>query len=102
MDIVRPTVAMAIVVLEMLVIGAIDDRGWVVSRAVFDFLTIDVEIHQSLSPIDLARRPRRDQHLPSEPPVFRINGKIADAPIGVLKKEVRDITDLLVAGVDNQ
>ena len=86
--------------MEIFLIGPIDRGGCVVCRAVFDPLTIDIEVDQVIRPIDLLCRPWRDQDLLSGPPVLRIDDEILDTPIGIFDEEVLDVTDLAVAGVD--
>jgi len=68
--------------------------------AVFDPLTIDIEVYQPIRPIDLSCRPGRDQDLLPGPPVLRIDDKVTDAPIGILHEEVLEVTDLAVASMD--
>ena len=68
--------------------------------AAFDPLTIDIEVYQPIRPIDLSRRPGRDQDLLPGPPVLRIDDKVTDAPIGILHEEVLEVTDLAVASMD--
>ncbi len=82
-----------IVVLEMLLIGLIERCGCIVCRAVFDPLTIDIEVHQFIRPIDLSCRPWRDQDLFPGPPILRIDDEVFDAPISILHEKVRDVTD---------
>jgi hypothetical protein len=86
--------------METFLIGPIDRFGGIVCRAVFDPLTIDIEVHQFIRPIDLSCQPRRDQDLLPGPPVLRVNYEVMDAPIGILHKEVLDVTNLPVAGLD--
>jgi hypothetical protein len=85
---------------EFFVIGMIDGYRWIVCRAVLDPLTIDVEVHQLVRPVDLSGRPRRDQDLLAGPPVPRIDDEVMDAPIGVIDEEILDVADLAVAGID--
>jgi len=85
---------------ERFVIGLVDRRSCIISWAVFDPLTIDIEVHQFIRPIDLSCRPRRDQDLLPSPPVLRIDDKVMDAPIVILQKKVFDVTNLAVTGVD--
>src|SRR5579872_14858 len=89
-----------IIVMEMLLVGPINHRGRVVSWAVFDRLTIDIEVHEFILPINLSCRPWRDQNLLPGPPVLRIDDEVMDAPIGILHEKVSDVTDLAVAGMD--
>src|SRR5271169_5098939 len=86
--------------METFLIGSIDRCGGIVCRALFDLLTIDIEVHQFIRPIDLSCQPWRDQDLLPGPPVLRVDDEVMDAPIGILHKEVLDVTNLPVAGVD--
>src|SRR5208282_2289003 len=92
--------AVAIVVMEVLLISPIDRCGCIVCGAVFDPLTIDIEIDQAIRPIDLSRRPWRDQDLLPGPPVLGIDDEVMDAPIGILHEEVLDMAELAVARMD--
>src|SRR6185312_17174687 len=81
-------------------VGPIDRRRRIIWRTVFDPLTIAIKVHQLIRPVDLSCRPWRDQDLLPRPPILRIDDEIMDAPIGVLHKEILDVTDLAVAGMD--
>ena len=74
-------------------------RPSIVFRVVLDTLTIDIELHDVIQPIDLSCRPWRDQDLLSGPPVLRGDDKVTNAPIFILHEKVLDVTYLAVAGM---
>src|SRR6185437_1408744 len=86
----------AVIVVKLVLIGRIDRSRGVICRAVLDLLTIDIEVHQLIRPIDFSYRPWRDQNLLPGPPVLRIDDEVMDAPIGILHEEILDVTDLAV------
>src|SRR5271167_215596 len=90
----------AVVVVEPFLIGLIYGRGRIVCRAVFDLLTVDIEVHQSVRPVDLSHRARRDQDFLSGPPVPGIDGDISDAPAGIVHEEVLEMTEHAVGGMN--
>src|SRR5476651_839762 len=90
----------AVVAVELPLVGSIDRCRRIVYWAVFDFLTVDVEIHQLVPPIDCLCRPWRDQHFLPGPPVLRVDQQVVDAPIGVLDEEILNVADLAVERVD--
>ena len=66
--------------------------------AVVDPLTIDIEVHHVIHPIDRSNPPWRDQDFLPGPPVLCIDDEVMDAPISILHEEVLDVTNLAVAG----
>ena len=72
----------AVIGQEFFVKGPVDRYGDVVCGSVFDLLTIDVDVHQPVAPIDVLDRPWRDQHLFAGPPVLGIDDEVTNAPIG--------------------
>src|SRR5690242_19393127 len=89
-----------IVAMEMFLVGPIDGLRRIEWWTAFDLLTIDIEVHQSLRPIDRLHGAWRDQDLLPGPPVPSIDSDVPDAPVGVVHEEVRDMTDLAVDGMD--
>src|SRR5664280_861614 len=89
-----------IVTMEMFLIVAIDRCGCVVSRTVFHTLAININVLQTIRPIDFSYRSWGDKNLPPWPPVSRIDDEVMNAPIGILDEEVVDVADLAVARMD--
>lgn len=92
--------AIAIVIVEILLEGAIDQGRCFVDRAVFDPLAIDREADQFGAPIDLFDRSRRNQDLLPRPPILGVDHQVMDAPVVFLHQEVLDMADFAVAGVN--
>src|SRR4029077_16824915 len=67
---------------------------------VFDLLAIDIEVNQTVRPIDLSDRTGRDQDPLSGPPVPGIDGNAPDVPVGIIHEEILDMTYLAVGGMD--
>src|SRR6185312_10216569 len=85
---------------ELLFRRSVDRDARVIARAVFDLLTVDIDVDQPARPIDLSHRIRRDQHPLSGPPVPGVDFDVTDAPVGIVHEEVLDMTDPTVAGTD--
>ena len=85
--------------MDVLLIDRINSGRRIVFRTVLDLLTINVEVHSSIRPLNRLYRQRRDQYFGPGPPVLGFDDEVADAPIVILDEEVFDMTDLAVAGM---
>jgi hypothetical protein len=82
-----------VVVVEMGFILAINCRGLVPCRAIFDRLARQIHVYAPLLPTYAGRPFGRDQHLLAEQPATRLDDEIPYLPSLVVDNEIWDVTD---------
>ena len=83
--------------MELFLVGPVDHCRGMICRTVLHSLTIDVDVHQVIRPIDFLYQSWGNEHLLPWPPVLRIDHQVVNALVGILNEEVVDVANLAVA-----